>query len=80
LAKASHWENPEKADRLLFETQARRSTEIWNHDNDLSARCRILNNVERTAEDLIDRRSFFRRNNYAGTQRICTDQGRETAD
>ena len=46
MAKASHWEIPEKADRLLFETQVRRSTEIWNHSNGRSDHCRILNNVE----------------------------------
>ena len=43
-------ENPEKADRLLFETQARRSTGIWKHCNDCVYRCRIFNNVEKTAE------------------------------
>ena len=35
---------------MLFETQARRSTGIWKHCNDCVYRCRIFNNVEKTAE------------------------------
>ena len=50
LVKASHWGNPEKADRLLLETQARRSTEIWKHCNDFVS-LQNLSQRRKTAEN-----------------------------
>ena len=40
---------------MLFETQARRSTEIWNRGNDFSDHCRILNNVEKLRKNQVRR-------------------------
>jgi len=79
LVKASHWDyflrrqtgcclrhKPEDLQRYGITVMI-----FWSLQN--------LEQCRKTAE-VFDRRSLFRRSNYAGTQWICTDQGRKTAD